>query len=480
MRLTLSVAGWLLALGVLLSGCSRTEPPRQQPIDDYKTQAPLADTSNIVFVSPVAGVDGSAALILADALAASLRDAARPAVISASANTLGPTLFGSISQVRTRGTVAWVTANWELRAPYGEPVARISHEVVVDRRLWAAAGVEAVNLIIAEAEPHVIGMVADYVGPLTALQDVAMPPSERIQMPSGKSQAVEQTDNSLSPQRSGQPREQSSQGSSGNEQADVGEQPTTTELRVLEAEGELSELLEPQPEPSTSTPVRLVPKGALSEQDEEPEELDEFVETEITDDQALDSVVGENEISKPEADARELTDKLLEMADLPEEDPVPDNTKLKPVVWGNPSFLVRIVSGAPGDGNESLTSSIKNALRDKDMTVTEDPRQAAYEIKGRVVVGPPVNGRQQALIVWRVNTMSGDEVGKAEQENTIIAGSLDGEWGRVATIVSDAAVTGIQELFDGKSRRPRPEGVVEFPSAPPLPQVPGRAPPPDG
>ncbi len=157
-----------------------------------------------------------------------------------------------------------------------------------------------------------------------------------------------------------------------------------------------------------------------------------------------------------------------------------DNTNLKPVVWANPSFLVRIVAGAPGDGNESLTSSIKAALRSNDLTVTEDPRQAAYEIKGRVVVGPPVNGRQQARIVWRVNTIEGDEVGQAVQENAVIAGSLDGEWGRVASIVSDAAVSGIQELFDGKSRRPISEGTVEFPNAPLLPQVPGRAPPPGG
>lgn len=38
-----------------------------------------------------------------------------------------------------------------------------------------------------------------------------------------------------------------------------------------------------------------------------------------------------------------------------------------------------------------------------------------------------VNGRQQARVVWVVNTLDGGELGKAIQENAVIAGSLDGE-----------------------------------------------------
>jgi hypothetical protein len=255
-----------------------------------------------------------------------------------------------------------------------------------------------------------------------------------------------------------------------------GQTPTTAELRMLQAEaGDQSAPLK-----SPSVPVQLIPRNNQEPQDNNGEDLDELADQEIDSEPSLENLLGDSEVSKPEADARALTDKLLEMADLPKDDDVPDNTKLKPVVWNNPSFLVRIVTGAPGDGNESLTSSIKAALRSNDMTVTEDPRQAAYEIRGRVVVGPAVNGRQQTRIVWRVNTIDGDEVGQAIQENTVIAGSLDGEWGRVAAIVSEAAVSGIAELFDGRGRRRNAAGSVAFPDAPPLPQVPGRAPPPGG
>ncbi|MDA0305800.1 MAG: hypothetical protein O3B76_05870 [Proteobacteria bacterium] len=133
--------------------------------------------------------------------------------------------------------------------------------------------------------------------------------------------------------------------------------------------------------------------------------------------------------------------------------PVPEsgkprvNTDPAPVSWNRPSFLIKVVQGAPGDGNAALTKAMKVALRKRDITVTEDPRQAGYVIKGQVEVSAPVGGRQQAKIVWAVNTMGGDEVGKAVQENAVKAGSLNGTWGRVADIVSNAAVSGIRELF---------------------------------
>ena len=86
-------------------------------------------------------------------------------------------------------------------------------------------------------------------------------------------------------------------------------------------------------------------------------------------------------------------------------------------------------------------------MRKLDLTITEDPRQAGHEVVGRVTVGPPINGRQQARVFWVVNTLDAVEVSKAMQENAVIAGSLGGEWGRVGDIVSEAAAQGIEELF---------------------------------
>jgi hypothetical protein len=144
--------------------------------------------------------------------------------------------------------------------------------------------------------------------------------------------------------------------------------------------------------------------------------------------------------------------------------------------WANPVILVKVVEGAPGDGNQALMLAIKQALRIRNFMVTEDPRQAVFLIEGRVEIAPPTNGRQRAKVVWTVTTVSGGQVGRAIQENTIPAGSLNGAWGQVAAMVANAAADGVEELFGRPSTR-RAQAVVP-PPPPPLPQVPGRAPPP--
>ncbi|MCH8238232.1 MAG: hypothetical protein IIC06_08680, partial [Proteobacteria bacterium] len=183
---------------------------------------------------------------------------------------------------------------------------------------------------------------------------------------------------------------------------------------------------------------------------------------------------------KPVAPEKARTKPVL--MPVPEADPTVI-TDPPPVTWGRPSFLIKTVQGAPGDGNRSLTEAIKNALRKRDLTVTEDPRQAGFVITGQVSMGVAVNGRQQAKVVWSVDTIDGQEVGKAIQKNVIRAGSLNGSWGRVADIVSNAAVVGIQELFgiDEKNYAAAAERLgkmPEFPNITGLKRVPGRALPP--
>jgi hypothetical protein len=164
---------------------------------------------------------------------------------------------------------------------------------------------------------------------------------------------------------------------------------------------------------------------------------------------------------------------------VPGQGPGPITANPPPVTWKRPAFLIRQVQGAPGDGNEALTEAMKKALRERDMTVTEDPRQAGFVIQGRVEISAPVGGHQQAKIVWAISTMTGEEVGKAVQENVVRAGSLNGSWSGIAEIVSNAAVAGIQELFGIESRQSsRRSELPKFSGGPDLPQVPGRAPPP--
>ena len=69
--------------------------------------------------------------------------------------------------------------------PYGMIVANVNHEIIVDGLLWDEGGLETLNLIFAEAGPHIIGMVADLVGPLAITDEVAMSPEKQFSHPTG-------------------------------------------------------------------------------------------------------------------------------------------------------------------------------------------------------------------------------------------------------------------------------------------------------
>lgn len=157
-----------------------------------------------------------------------------------------------------------------------------------------------------------------------------------------------------------------------------------------------------------------------------------------------------------------------------------DIQSLMPSLRPRSGILVRGVTGAPGDGNAVLLDDIKAALLAADISVTEDARQAALLLDGLVAVGPSEGGRQRVRIVWTVSRRDGGEVGRAIQENTVPEGLLDGPWGNVAAEVTAAAVEGVERVlgrvdYRGPSSGP-PPGAMPTPR---LPQVPGRAPPPD-
>jgi len=483
MRTVYYFARIFLPASILLAGCTSDPSAPAQTSSNVRIQAPLAQTSNIVFVLPIDGMSNPGRLVLADAIAASLRDAARPSVISGQANDQGPTIAGRISEVRKRGSIAWVTAIWELRAPYGTAVANVSHEIVVDSLLWDEGGVEAVNLIIAEAEPHIIGMVADHVGPLTVTDEIAMPPEERFAAPTGTSQVVQNFEPApialpavrvapapvnapVARPTAPAPLEQDLPVVSSLPEELMEEENELEELELEQDSGDENGLTQSDreakpPLAARQKPMRLMPRdGDLLELREE----DEDERGEAMDEAAL-----------AQSDTRQSA--RVRPAILSDGEP----DQAKPIAWGRPSFSIRPVSGAPGDGNEVLTIEIKRAMRAQDLTISDDPRQAAYEVIGRVTVGPPVNGRQQARVIWLVNTLDGVEVGKAMQENAVIAGSLNGEWGRVGEIVAQAAANGIQELFANRPNLSQnSQQSPDFSRNPNLQQVPGRGPPPPG
>jgi len=437
-----------------------TGAARTVPLEEGGFKAAI-DSSRLIFVVPVQGAGGPAPLVLADAVAASLRDAGQPAILTEKVNEMGPTIVGRVAEVKRRGSVVWVTAVWLLRAPYGTAVAEYRQQIVVDAGLWQTGAAEAINLLVLDAAPRVSAMVRNFVSP--------------IAMPAGMGEVVTDT--------------------AAREQAALDAAEKEAAIRNPAAPGAgrkpvLASAVARQPR------IRSRLKGPVDQQavailtDRVSRVLKETPRAEKKASPKAKKKIGKPRVlmeipeeaaakSKPPSRRKTRLKKKPVLLPVPENSPSPIVSDPAPVGWKRPAFLIKDVSGAPGDGNRALTRSMKSAMRKNDLTVTEDPRQAGFVIVGKVEVSSAVNGRQQTRIVWTVNTVGGDEVGKAVQENAIKAGSLNGAWGRVADIVSIAAITGIQELFGierkQSSRRSR---EIKFSGRGGMPRVPGRALPP--
>jgi len=114
---------------------------------------------------------------------------------------------------------------------------------------------------------------------------------------------------------------------------------------------------------------------------------------------------------------------------------------------GNMIAFVSEVTGAPGDGNASLTAAVQRELRIKGVALADRPSPAAYRVEGAVTLGQSKEGKQPIQIEWVVKDPHGKKKGTVSQKNDIPEGRLDEKWGETADQAAKAAVQGILKLF---------------------------------
>jgi hypothetical protein len=110
-------------------------------------------------------------------------------------------------------------------------------------------------------------------------------------------------------------------------------------------------------------------------------------------------------------------------------------------------FVVRPVTGAPGNGGTALSRAMSASLRAARLPVATEVDDQALLIVGTVRVAPPADGRQKVEIVWSVQDSDGREIANLAQANAVPAGQLDGDWGDIAPLITDAALPGIVDLL---------------------------------
>lgn len=111
------------------------------------------------------------------------------------------------------------------------------------------------------------------------------------------------------------------------------------------------------------------------------------------------------------------------------------------------AVAVVTVRGSPGGGDE-LTVAMRRTLSAAGWPVVTSPRADALTIAGTVEVSAPKDGRQQVALRWTVETPKGKLLGDVKQANAIPAGALDNGWGDAATVVAQAASSGIFDIIN--------------------------------
>jgi hypothetical protein len=109
--------------------------------------------------------------------------------------------------------------------------------------------------------------------------------------------------------------------------------------------------------------------------------------------------------------------------------------------------LVTDVTGAPGDGDQSLTRQMRARLAVLGPVVLTTPTGADFVVQGDVKVVPIPKHQERVEIQWTVKTGAGDERGRVVQLNEIPAGTLDHYWGDVAVVVAAEASNGVNDVI---------------------------------
>jgi hypothetical protein len=123
------------------------------------------------------------------------------------------------------------------------------------------------------------------------------------------------------------------------------------------------------------------------------------------------------------------------------------------------------VTGAPGDGNLSLTRHMRDLLGRYGVVVQTTASGADFSVHGEVKVVPIANRQERVEIQWYIRDPTGDERGRVVQLNEIPAGTLAGFWGDVAVVVATEAAGGVNDVLirqsgrePGTKQQARPQG----------------------
>lgn len=149
---------------------------------------------------------------------------------------------------------------------------------------------------------------------------------------------------------------------------------------------------------------------------------------------------------------QDLIDDLVEPAadlfagylqDASEKEAVERDPMDRPVV-----FVLGDIKGTRGDGAQALHKAMGLTLRQFGAKVRSQGDADSYYLSCEVDILPAFEGKERIKIAWIVQDAEANELGRAQQDNQLDEGVLDGKWGRLAYNISRAAMPGIGQIVE--------------------------------
>ena len=133
---------------------------------------------------------------------------------------------------------------------------------------------------------------------------------------------------------------------------------------------------------------------------------------------------------------------LLNSVELARQEADPNSLFNRPA-----KVMVAEVTGAPGDGDLSLTNQMRKHLSVLGPRLQDTAKDADFTVQGHVRVVPIAHHKERVEIQWSIKDAKRNDVGRVVQLNEIPAGTLDNYWGDVAVVVATEAAGGVEHVI---------------------------------
>jgi hypothetical protein len=115
------------------------------------------------------------------------------------------------------------------------------------------------------------------------------------------------------------------------------------------------------------------------------------------------------------------------------------------------------VTGAPGDGDESLARAMTSVLKRSGVPLAASADAATHLLAATVGTVAKDSSVSEVTIEWHLATRGGEVVGTISQKNPVRTAMIDKRWGELAHIVASAAADGVLDAFEAALTPALPE-----------------------